>query len=242
MDSSTDLAFIPGKLDDFGLPASVFRVYCHIARRAGSDGTCYASLGTMATTCRLNIKTVQGSIADLRERGMISKDYRHGRPSIYRLMPSSQWQPYPKEDHAQSDTIPNRIPRGIPKRGVNHHTQSDTYKGTPTKLPHEVTPNMEGLTDILNPESSTGSQSKPSPKRQTFTKPTLDDVKAYAIEIRLPTTEADDFYDYYESNGWRVGGKGSMKDWKASARRWKRNWEKKTGSHTKPNTDYSGGF
>ncbi len=32
----------------------------------------------------------------------------------------------------------------------------------------------------------------------------------------------NEFWDYYESNGWRVG-RNPMKDWKAAARRWKRN-------------------
>lgn len=32
---------------------------------------------------------------------------------------------------------------------------------------------------------------------------------------------AANFFDYYQSNGWKVG-KNSMKDWKAAARRWQR--------------------
>lgn len=32
---------------------------------------------------------------------------------------------------------------------------------------------------------------------------------------------AADFWDYYESNGWRVG-RNAMKDWRAAARKWKR--------------------
>ncbi len=32
----------------------------------------------------------------------------------------------------------------------------------------------------------------------------------------------NEFWDYYESNGWRVG-RNPMKDWKAAARRWQRN-------------------
>ncbi|MDY7397028.1 transcriptional regulator [Aureibaculum sp. 2210JD6-5] len=33
-------------------------------------------------------------------------------------------------------------------------------------------------------------------------------------------TEAEKFFNYYESNGWKVGGKTDMKDWKAAARNW----------------------
>jgi hypothetical protein len=34
---------------------------------------------------------------------------------------------------------------------------------------------------------------------------------------------ASAFYDYFESNGWKVGGKAPMRDWKAAARNWCRN-------------------
>jgi hypothetical protein len=37
--------------------------------------------------------------------------------------------------------------------------------------------------------------------------------------------EADGFFDYYSSNGWKVG-KNPMKDWKAAARNWRRNNQK----------------
>jgi hypothetical protein len=37
--------------------------------------------------------------------------------------------------------------------------------------------------------------------------------------------EAQGFFDYYTSNGWKVG-KNSMKDWQATARRWMNNNQK----------------
>ncbi len=48
-------------------------------------------------------------------------------------------------------------------------------------------------------------------------KPTIKDV----VEL-IGERAANDFFDYYESNGWRVG-RNPMKDWRAAARRWKRN-------------------
>ena len=55
-----------------------------------------------------------------------------------------------------------------------------------------------------------------SPKR--FVKPTVQDIKAYCIE-RGNSIDAETFYDYYESVGWKVGKK-PMKDWKATVRYW----------------------
>ncbi len=51
-------------------------------------------------------------------------------------------------------------------------------------------------------------------------KPTLDEVMGYIYENRLKVDEHE-FYDYYESNGWKVG-KNQMKDWQAAIRNWHR--------------------
>jgi hypothetical protein len=67
-----------------------------------------------------------------------------------------------------------------------------------------------------------GELSKPE-KKASFTKPSIEEVKAYAGEIGLDDNQAETFYDHFESNGWLVGGKTKMKDWNASLRNWKRN-------------------
>ena len=56
--------------------------------------------------------------------------------------------------------------------------------------------------------------------RSRFKAPTREEVKQYATENKL-ALNVDNFMDYYESNGWKVG-KNPMKDWKATARRWSR--------------------
>ena len=50
--------------------------------------------------------------------------------------------------------------------------------------------------------------------------PTLEDVKAYCSE-RKNKVDPERWYDYYTSNGWKVG-KNPMKDWKAAVRTWER--------------------
>lgn len=57
-------------------------------------------------------------------------------------------------------------------------------------------------------------------KRKRFVKPTLSEIEQYCIE-RNNNVNAEHFFDYYESNGWKVG-KNSMKDWKAAVRTWER--------------------
>ena len=76
--------------------------------------------------------------------------------------------------------------------------------------------------------NGTDKNKKENKNRNIFIRPSIDDVESYFIEKNSTKEEASRYYDYYESNGWRVG-KTAMKDWKASARNWMRNersWNK----------------
>ena len=61
----------------------------------------------------------------------------------------------------------------------------------------------------------------PQTKSKKFTKPSLEEINNFILENNLKVN-GEHFYDYYESNGWKVG-KNSMKDWKATLRNWNRN-------------------
>ena len=65
-------------------------------------------------------------------------------------------------------------------------------------------------------------------KRKRFEKPTLSQITQYCLE-RNNNVNAEQFFDYYESNGWKVG-KNSMKDWKAAVRTWERSEYRKPNS------------
>lgn len=60
--------------------------------------------------------------------------------------------------------------------------------------------------------------------------PTLDEVKAYCSE-RGNKVDPERWFDYYTSNGWRVG-KNPMKDWKAAVRTWERGESKVKSRNT----------
>lgn len=61
--------------------------------------------------------------------------------------------------------------------------------------------------------------------RKVFRKPTKQEIKKYCKE-RENLIDSEVFYDHYESNGWKIGGKGAMKDWKATIRNWERREDK----------------
>ncbi|MFD2909801.1 transcriptional regulator [Flavobacterium ardleyense] len=57
-------------------------------------------------------------------------------------------------------------------------------------------------------------------------KPVLDQTESYFLENGFSEIEAQKFYNYFESNGWLVGGRTKMKDWQAAARNWMLNAKK----------------
>jgi hypothetical protein len=83
--------------------------------------------------------------------------------------------------------------------------------------------------------TSSGSLSRPIGIEKPISKqskPTLEETQIYFLEKNFPEIEAQRFFNYFESNGWLVGGRTKMKDWKAAARNWMLN-AKKFGN--KPN-------
>ena len=57
-------------------------------------------------------------------------------------------------------------------------------------------------------------------KENAFIRPNLDEVIAFFKSENHPELEARKFYNHFESNGWKVGGKTPMKNWNAAARNW----------------------
>jgi hypothetical protein len=93
--------------------------------------------------------------------------------------------------------------------------------------------NAASVTDALpekrreeNIEAATASAVHAPAKAKTptprFEAPTIEDVQYYAEGANI-TIDAERFVDHYTSNGWRVGGKTAMKDWRAAVRNWAKN-------------------
>lgn len=76
--------------------------------------------------------------------------------------------------------------------------------------------------------------------QKRFTKPSLEEVKQYCAE-RGNKVDAEKWYDYYESNGWRVG-KNAMKDWRAAVRTWEKREDYKPKGETKSEVPKYGSF
>ena len=87
------------------------------------------------------------------------------------------------------------------------------------------------IESIVAQPQQTPTQPKERKKRSssTFVKPTFEECMAYAQEKGYQWN-IERFFNYYESNGWRVG-QNPMKNWKAAMR----TWNTKEPQYSQPN-------
>lgn len=67
-----------------------------------------------------------------------------------------------------------------------------------------------------------------------FKKPTIKDIREYCTE-RRNNVDAEAFYAFYESNGWKVG-KNPMKNWKQAVITWEKRED--NGNHKRNSTTF----
>ena len=112
------------------------------------------------------------------------------------------------------------------ERKQNKLTQSRNLEEICKKSTPEIEIELEK--DIEIEKEIHSSAKSTTTKRKRFEKPTLSQITQYCLE-RNNNVNAEQFFDYYESNGWKVG-KNAMKDWKACVRTWERNEYRKPNS------------
>ena len=112
----------------------------------------------------------------------------------------------------QFNRVYNSVEQGI---------QLSLMGGMQQSLPNNIDINNidNNINNNIENSSSTNSSK--------FKKPTLEEVKNYCLE-RKNNVDAENFIDFYESNGWKVGN-NKMKEWKASVRTWEIRNNKDTG-------------
>ena len=119
------------------------------------------------------------------------------------------------------------------------NTQTNTQNDTQTDTPIIKNNNVNNENKDIVIESvvvSNEQQTLPTPTKEkkkrsssTFVKPTFEECMAYAQEKGYQWN-IERFFNYYESNGWRVG-QNPMKNWKAAMR----TWNTKEPQYSQPN-------
>lgn len=121
------------------------------------------------------------------------------------------------EENGAYALISERYTNGIPNDGIPRLEEISQDK---------VSLEKERIEEIAPPSVAVANS--------RFVRPTIDEIAAYCSE-RKNSVDAQAFFDFYESKGWRVGNQ-PMKDWKASVR----TWERRT-AQTKPQGNKASG-
>ena len=113
------------------------------------------------------------------------------------------------------------------------HCSTDIDKDIDTEKEKDIDIETEGEKE-KEAEASFGTHSGKNNFENSFDNiPSLDDVKAYALE-RGSAVDCEKFYDHYSAVGWLMG-KTPIKDWKAAFRK----WEKTEKVPAPPSASYS---
>ena len=132
--------FVHSSLDDAGLTANEFRVYCHLARRAGSAGDAFPAVQTVADVCRMNRDTVWAVLKSLTARGMLQRVPRSGLSTVYVLTTPEHWHPAETEGHPSDSPSGNEGVGGSGNEGVLRESTEvappKSIQKHPPKPPH----------------------------------------------------------------------------------------------------------
>ncbi|MBP2284803.1 hypothetical protein H4V97_003121 [Flavobacterium sp. CG_23.5] len=155
---------------------------------------------------------------------------------VYLFNLSDELKPMPKsEKNTSSNTEP--VFKPVDEQVVN---KSCTSSGTGTEqamVPYINNTNITNKPNILNivnldeqaqnfendnlfTKEKIEEEKKLREKKKNISTPTNDEVKAHFLEQSFPELEAQKFFNYFSSNGWLVGGKSPMVDWKAATQNW----------------------
>jgi hypothetical protein len=107
-----------------------------------------------------------------------------------------------------------------PTKNKNENNLLINSENEEKKLREKKTPVSGSPIQFKNNENDRGKSDSDS------TIPILENVISFFQENNHSQFEAEKFFNYFESNGWLVGGKTKMKNWKAAAKNWMLNINK----------------
>jgi hypothetical protein len=174
-----------------------------ISSLSNLKGYCFASNEYLADLVNVNKGTVSALITDLEKKNYIGRAiYRNDKKQVEQRILIINF-----DKHLPSE---NQIPP------LENHNPLPLKNDIPPLENHKYNNkiNNKGNNKINNTYAPT----------KSFKVPELNSVIDYFTE-KDHMGEADNFFNYYESNGWKVG-RNPMKNWKAAANNWINNSSK----------------
>jgi hypothetical protein len=158
---------------------------------------------------------------ELLERGLITRREvsRHGAQVVYA---------YSVTGSCEEQNVTRHEVQIEPRRGTkrtSHEVQIEPRHEV-QNVPH----NYKDKTTSNNYKEREGGEAAQE-RSLRFSPPSLEQIRNYARESGRPD-HSEPFFDYYTSNGWKVG-RNAMKDWQAAYRQWCARERKKPQADTR---------
>jgi hypothetical protein len=185
----------------------------------GDNGAAFCKQETLADEIGVSTRSIRKSLKRLNAAGIVVSEWKilNSIPMRHYAIQFDALKKVQRANGRNHSSYPETC------NGRNHSSYPETCNGrnhssgpVGTIVPDHQEPQF--LHE--HPRNIQGTSSEGGTRKNKFQKPTSEQVKAYAAELDQPTFDAGKFCDHYESNGWRVGGKGLMKCWRASVRQW----------------------
>lgn len=126
--------FIPAWLDDLGLTATEYRVFCNLTRRSGGDGKCHPAISSITKTCRISENTAWKALRKLEVMGLIVREKHFRNSNRYQVATS----PPPERITAKETVAQFESPQfegcQSPQNRRCQSPQKRGCKGTPMKV------------------------------------------------------------------------------------------------------------
>lgn len=190
------------------MPSSTQALYFHLGMRADDDGFVASPKRTTAmcgcSTDDLNLLAAKGFVRPFESGVLVIVDWK-------------------KNNLLRPDRYtPTQFQKEKAQLGILAVNQS-TYQRVPQDSIGK---------DSIDKASVKRERKADKPPRPRFTPPSEDEAINYFDEQGSSAAEAKSFLDYYAANGWKVGGRATMKNWQAAAR----NWIRRAGQYSHPQT------
>lgn len=181
-----NVIFIHSALDDFGLSPIQFRIFCHLARRAGANGA-FPAVASMAKLCDVSERWIRICLRDLEEMGLLNRTERPGYTSVYTLNGPSKWKQKPEVPRNCVQGVGGNCVQGVPRncvQGEGNPSEGSPKEGRKKKKDFsssvpareqeaEVSPKPSGWATARLQEIA-GKQKRGISKRASFAIPDLD--------------------------------------------------------------------
>ncbi len=187
-----------------------------------SQAVCSLSIELLAERTFMCARSVKRALRILESAGLLTTRRRHWAPNEFRLhlesLRSDCGSLMDNQEAPQEVTVSHTISDPEVPRTV---TVMSPFPRVPGKKPgrESALPSDSASPKAKQPRSKP-SPSEPKAKRSRMVLPSIEECRAYAVEIGQPPSDGEAFWRLKDENGWRNGSQ-PVRDWRKTMQRYK---------------------